>query len=276
MRSFLAGMKGLNWAFNIGVIIVLILAVLPVLPGNFSVVLPGSDSWVVDVDDNNVTMSSYIRFLNNGVYDIEGLSFSVLLGLGENESLMDFHSRTMNITTGTWYWMELSFSMALSTLQSKLVSDIVYNGANLWVKVHANGNYVLGLAHIETDYETSFTVGPLITNKSWNTTAFAIHPLSTGGELTLPLRFNASSWLTESPLILSLNLWNGSALYGNSSVILEIKATNEPVILLEVNDTIYETLQSNAQQLTLDMTLDMYGVQSEWVTVYEWSPPGGD
>jgi hypothetical protein len=276
MRPFLAGMKGLNWAFNIGVIIVLILAVVPVLPGNFSVVLPGPDSWTVDIDENNVTMSSYIRFLNNGVYDIEDLSFSVQLGLGENESLMDFHSRTMNITTGTWYWMELSFVLGLSTLRSKLASDIVYSGANLSVKVHANGNYILGLAHIEADYESSLMLGPLITDKSWNTTGFAINTIPGGGEISLPLRFNASSWLIDSPLILSLDLWNGTALYGHSIAVLVINATNEPVITLEMNDTTYKGLQTTAQQLTLDLTLDLYGVQSKWVTIYDWSPPDGD
>lgn len=276
MRSFLAGMKGLNWAFNIGVIIILVLAIIPVLPGNFAVVLPTSDSWTVDVDEDNITMSSYIRFLNNGIYDIEGLSFKVQLGLGGNTSLMDFHSQTMNITTGTWYWMKLSFCMALSTLKSKLLSDIVYEGADLSVKVHAKGNYVLGLTHIEADYETSITLGPLITDRSWNTTAFALKPVPGGGELSLPLRFNASSWLIDSPLTISMNLWNGSALYGRSDIVLDLKAANEPMMTVEVNDTVYQALKGTAQELTLDVTMDLYGVQSEYVTVHEWSPPEGD
>lgn len=276
MRSFLAGMKGLHWAFNIMVIIILILAITPVLPGNFAVVLPGSDSWTVDIDENNVTMSSYIRFLNNGVYDIEGLSFIVQLGLGKNESLVDFHSQTMNITTGTWYWMKLSFSMALSTLKTKLVSDIVYSGADLSVRVHAKGNYMVGLMHIEGNYETSITLGPLITDRSWNTTAFTISKTPSGGELTLPLRINASSWLAGSPLVMTLDLRNGPSLYGHSEVVLELNATNEPVMKVEVNETTYERLRTTAQLLTLDMDLDLYGVRSKFATVYQWSPPEGD
>lgn len=276
MRSFLAGMKGLNWTFNIAVIIMLILAIVPALPGNFSVVLPATDNWTVDIDEDNISMSSYIRFLNNGIYDIEDLSFTANLGMGENESLVDFHSQTMNITTGTWYWMKLSFSMALSKLKSKLVSDIVYNGADLSVKVHVQGNYVLGLTHIEADYETKFKLGPLIQDIAFNTTAFAIKSLPSGGELSLPLRFNSSSWFLGSPLLLSLDLWNGSSLYGHSNLLVNITATNEPVMTLEVNDPIYWSLLNVAQELTLDLTLDLYGIQSEHDTVYAWAPPEGD
>lgn len=276
MRGMLAGMKGLNWAFNIIVIIMLVLAILPVLPGNFNVVLPGPQSWTVDMDENNITLSSYIRFFNNGVYDIEDLSFVAQLGISNNDTLVDFHSRTMNITTGTWYWMELRFSMALDKIRSQLVSDIIYHGADLKARVHAQGQYMLGLTKFAGDYESTFRIGPLFQDVRWNTTGFHLYSGPGGGQLALPLQFNASSWLGGTPLLLSADLWNGSSYYGHSDYIVNISAFNEPVMEVTLNDSVFDSLQNYEQELTLDLSLDWYGIQSEFVTVYLWTPPGGD
>ena len=142
MKGSLRGLLFLNYIWLFIVAILIILAIIPAIPGAVLVELPSSDEWKTTITNDTVVMTGNVSIHNGGVFPLNDFLFAVILYDDNGSSLASFRANRTDLLPGLWVDVPLTLFIDKSLIRSSVLEGLISSEVTFGNLVFFNTNYL--------------------------------------------------------------------------------------------------------------------------------------
>jgi hypothetical protein len=260
----------INYLWLVIIALLLILAVIPIIPGVVVVKTPGPDGWTTTITNDTVVMTGNVSVRNGGFYAFNNFYFIVKLYNENGTDLATFSSNRTNLLPGLWMDVPVTFFLDKTALGADVLEALLRSEVTFASLVYFNVNYLFDF-RIQAGFRGNVTVGPLIQDLfvDWNNTIVKTN--GTHYEMDIPYSFSSRAVLNGSQMSVSGSISNATELLGSISTNVTLGGQVNSTLVIILSQDAYDHLSTTPDHLYLDLQLTLndatYSVNLErdWV-----------
>jgi hypothetical protein len=272
MKGSVRILRIINYLWLFIIVLILIFAVIPIIPGIVVVKPPGPDGWTTTITDDTVIVTGNVSVRNGGFFAFNNFYFVVKLYNENGTDLAIFSSTRTNLLPGLWMDVPVTFFLNKTALGSDVLEALLRSEVTFASLIYFNINYLFDF-RIQAGFRGNITVGPLIRdlNVDWNNTIVKTN--GTDYEMDIPYSFNSRAVMNGSQLSITGSISNATSLLGSISTNATLGGPVNSTIVIRLSQDAYDHLSTSPDHLFLDLQLKLndaiYNVTSE----RDWVPP---
>ncbi len=231
--------------FNLGIVVILILSVLPLVQGGLNIEMPQNDSqWTYS--DNILSMQTPIQIYNGGFFDIQNFTLGFeLRNNGSSDVLVSSQTAPVDIVHGRWTDIPLAFDMDLENMNRSTERELVFNDTSFNLSVSVQAQYTDRMITLGLNGYDVMNWTALIYDLNVDTSDLNVGSDGSNYMMSVPYHFSASTILSGAHVDIGVRLCDPTMVMGNSSKELTIQENNDGVFNMSVNYTVAHYLMSH-------------------------------
>ena len=258
--------------FNLGIVVILILSVLPLVQGGLNIEMPQNDSqWTYN--DNILSMQTPIQIYNGGFFDIQNFTLGFeLRNNGSSEVLVSSQTAPVDIVHGRWTNIPLAFDIDLENMNRTTERELVFNDTSFNLSVSVQAQYTDRMITLGLNGYNVMNWTALIYDLNVDTSELNVESAGSNYTISVPYHFSASNILSGAHVDLGVRLRDPTMVMGNSSKEMTIQENNDGTFNMSVNETVAHYLMSHTDKLYVDYNVSFDGATFGQTSSLEWGP----
>jgi len=261
--------------FNLLIGIMIFLAFMPLIPGNVNVDIPGQDSWTSSWQGSVMTVQAPLRVYNGGVYDFNQLSLELSVQ-DPNSGIVvaQDSSQPINIVAGRWTTVPLAFEVDVDLVPADALRAILFTDHEMTFSVGLQVKYVLDLISAQLHFEMNNSIGPLLSNFTFDPSTARMQTVPGGVDLVIPFHFSSSPLLQGQSVSVHGQMSNATATLSDLDTTVMVQQQTNTELRFRLSNQVALHLASSSDTLYFDITPSFHAAQFTEHYQYDWNPPG--